>query len=117
MFFEVLKPLNSIEKQKLFWILGHSKNNEKTIPTGNSKIMFLVQNGDMGLPGSSDRLIFDVLVRCQKIIIFWRLPDGAKNRKNRALGRQGPKKSARSGSEVVTFKIGGRGGASRALSS
>ena len=67
----------------------------------------------MGLPGSTYRLIFDVLVRCQKIIIFGRLPDGPTNR---ASERQGPNKSARSGSRVVTFGIGGRGGASRALS-
>ena len=30
----------------------------------------------MGLPVSTYHLIFDVLVRCQKIIIFGRLPDG-----------------------------------------
>jgi hypothetical protein len=35
------KPLKSIEKQILFLILGHSKNNEKTIPKGTSKVMFL----------------------------------------------------------------------------
>ena len=52
------------------------------------KLCFFVQNGDMGLPGSTCRLIFDVLLRCQKIIIFGRLPDGPKNLKNRALERQ-----------------------------
>ena len=32
--FDSLKPLKSIEKQTLFLMLGHSKNNEKTIPKG-----------------------------------------------------------------------------------
>ena len=39
-----------------------------------------------------------------------------KNRTNRALGRQGPQKRDWISSGVVTFGIGGRGGASRALS-
>ena len=58
---------------------------------GPHKSCFWVQNGDMGFPGSTYRLIFDVLLRCQKIIIFGHLPDGPKNRKNRALERQGPR--------------------------
>ena len=44
---------------------------------------------------------------------FWTLPDGPKNR---PLERQGPKKDLWLLTEVVTFGIGGRGGASRALS-
>ena len=75
------KPLKSIEQQTPFLILGHSK-----------KQFLKSNNGDlMGVPGSTYRLIFEVLLRCQKIIIFGRLPDGPLNRKNRTLERQGPK--------------------------
>ena len=80
------KPLKSIEKQTLFLILGHSK---KRYQRELHKSCFWIQNGDMGVPGSTYRLIFDVLLRCHKIIIFGRLPDGPKNRKNRALERHG----------------------------
>ena len=76
------KPLKSIEKQTLFLIFGHSP---KDFERGLQKSCFWVQNGDMGVPSSTYRLIFDVLLRCQKIIIFGCLPDGPKNRKNRAL--------------------------------
>ena len=101
------KPLKNIEKQTLFLILGHSKKKKKKrYQRGPQKSCFLVENGDMGLPGSTYRLIFDVLLRCQKIIIFGRLPDGPKNR---ALERQGPQNPARASSDVVTFGIGGRG--------
>ena len=62
------KPLKSIEKQTLFLTLGHSK--KKRYQRGPQKSCFLVQNGDMGVPGSTYRLIFDVLLRCQKIIIL-----------------------------------------------
>ena len=65
---------------------------KKRYQRGPQKSCFGVQNGDMGVPGSTYRLIFDVLLRCQKIIIFGRLPDGPKNR---ALERQGPKGSER----------------------
>ena len=65
-----------------------------------------IQNGDMGLPVSTYHLILDVLVRCQKIIILGRLPDGPKNR---ALVRQGQKSAPRLLTDVVTFGIGGRG--------
>ena len=68
---------------------------KKGYQRGPQKLCFWIQNGDMGVPGSAYRLIFDVLLRCQKIIIFGRLPDGPKNRKNRALERQGPKGSKR----------------------
>ena len=53
---------------------------------------FLIQNGDLGLPRSTTPLIFDVLGRCQKIMIFGRLPDDPKNRKNRSVERQGVQK-------------------------
>ena len=79
---------------------------KKRCQRGPQKSCFLIQNCDMSLPVSTYHLIFDVLVRCQKIIIFGRLPDGPKSR---ALGRQGPQKSARASSGVVTFGIGGRG--------
>ena len=45
------------------------------------------QNRDMGLPGSTYPLIFNFLVRCQKIIIFGCPPEGQKNLENRALQR------------------------------
>ena len=57
------------------------KTKKKRYQRGLRKSCFWVQNGDMGLPSSTYRLIFDVLLRCQKIIIFGRLPDGPKNRK------------------------------------
>ena len=43
---------------------------------------FGVQNGGMGLPGSTYPLIFDVLVWCQKRMILNRPPAGPKNQKN-----------------------------------
>ena len=93
MVFDGPKPLKSIEKQTLFLILGHSKKTmKKRCRRGPQKSCFGVQNCDMGFPVSTYHLIFDVLVRCPKIIIFGRLPDGPKNRKNRALGRQGQKR-------------------------
>ena len=65
MVFDGLKPLKSIEKQTLFLILGHSKRTMKKLyQRGPQKLCFGVQNGDMGLPGSTYRLIFDVLRRC-----------------------------------------------------
>ena len=53
-----------------------------------SQVMFLIRNGDLGLPGSTSPLIFDVLGRCPKNIIFGRLPDEPTNRTNRAVERQ-----------------------------
>ena len=47
----------------------------------------LIHNGDMGLPGSTYPLIFEVLVRCQKIMVFWSLPDRPTNPKNLAMER------------------------------
>ena len=82
---------------------------KKRCQRGPQKSCFWVQIGDMGFPVSTYHLIFDVLVRCQKIIIFGRLPDGPTNRKKRTLGRQGPQKVPRVLSGVVTFGIGGRG--------
>ena len=89
---------------------------KKLYQRGPQKSCFGIQNVDMGFPGSTYRLIFDVLLRCQKIIIFGRLPDGPKSRTNRALERQGQKSAPRVVTKVLTFGIGGRGGASRALS-
>ena len=40
MVFDGPKPLESIEKQTRFLILGDSKNDEKTIPKGTSTVMF-----------------------------------------------------------------------------
>ena len=105
------KPLKSIEKQTLFLILGHSK---KRYQRGSQKSCFGVQNGDMGVPGSTYRLIFDVLLRCQKIIIFGRLPDGPTNRKNRALERQRVDFVAAADRQVVHSWPGGSQGPPRA---
>ena len=70
-------------KNILFLILGHSKNDETTMPKGIWQIMFSVLIGDTGLPCSTFPLIFDVLVRCQKIIVFRSHPDKqTKNKKN-----------------------------------
>ena len=55
------------------------------MPNGTSKV---VQDGDLGLPRSTYVLIFDVLERCQQIMIFGRLPDGPTNRTKRAVERQ-----------------------------
>ena len=81
------------------------------MPKGTSKVMFWIQNGDMGLPGSTYPLIFDVLVRCQKIIIFGRLPDGPKNR---ALERQRVDFVAASDRRGCRFWPGGSQGPPRA---
>ena len=100
------KPLKIIENQTFLDFRSFKNTMKKRYQRGPQKLCSLIQSGDMGVPGSTYRLIFDVLLRCQKIIIFGRLPDGPTNR---ALERQGPKKSARSGSGVVTFGIWGRG--------
>jgi hypothetical protein len=105
------KPLKNIEKQTLFLILGHSK---KHYQRGPRKSCFLVQNADMGVPGSTYRLIFDVLLRCQKIIIFGRLPDGPKNRRNRASEHQRVDFVAATDRQVVHFWPGGSQGPPRA---
>ena len=55
------KPLKSIVKQTHSLIFGHSQNDAKTMPKGISKVMFLIQNGDLGLLGSTYPRIFDVL--------------------------------------------------------
>ena len=68
----------------------------------------------MGVPSSTYRLIFNVLVRCQKIIIFGRLPDGPQNRKNRALERHGVDFVAAADRRVVYFWPGGSQGPPRA---
>ena len=65
----------------------------------------------MGVPVSIDHLIFDVLVRCQKIIIFGRLPDGPKNR---ALERHRVDFVAATDRQVVHFWPGGPQGPPRA---
>ena len=87
MVFDGPKLSKSIEKQTL-WFSGINKKDEKTMPKGSSEVIFLVQDGDMGHPGSTYPLILDVLVRCQNIIIFGRPPDGPENRKNGAVQRQ-----------------------------
>ena len=46
---------------------------------GISKIMFFDQHVDMGFPGSTYLLIFDVLVWCQKMMICGSHPDEQKN--------------------------------------
>ena len=87
------KTIEKLWKTNTFLdIRSFTKTMKKRCQRGPQKSCFWIQNGDMGLPVSTYHLIFDVLVRCPKIIIFGRLPDGPKNRKNRALGRQGPQK-------------------------
>ena len=76
-------------------IRSFTKTMKKRCQTGSQKSCFLVQIGDRGLPVSTYPQIFDVSVRCQKSIIFGSLPDGPKDRTNRALERQGPQKKAR----------------------
>ena len=83
------------------------------MPKGTSKVMFLGPIGDMILPGSTYHLILDVLVRCQKIIIFGRLPDGPKHRKNRALERHRVDFVAAADRRVVYFWPGGSQGPPR----
>ena len=77
---------------------------KKRCQRGPQKSCFGIQDGDMGLPGSTYPLIFDVLVRCQKIIIFGCLPDGPKNR---AVERQIVKRSLRVFASAKF--LGGRG--------
>ena len=62
MVFEGPKPFGIIEKQNLFLILDHSQKQLKQILKVTPKAMFLVQNGDLCLPGSTYPLIFDLLV-------------------------------------------------------
>ena len=50
------------------------------MPKGTSKVMFLDPKWRHGPQGSTYRLIFEVLLRCSKTIIFGLLPDGPKNR-------------------------------------
>jgi hypothetical protein len=50
--------------------------------------MFLDPKWRHGPQGSTYRLIFDVLLRCSKTIIFGHLPDGPKNRALSAKGKK-----------------------------
>ena len=77
MVFDGLKPLKSIEKTDTFLdFRSFKKTMKKRYQRGPQKSCFGIQNGDMGLPVSTYLLIFDVLVRCQKIIIFGCPPEG-----------------------------------------
>ena len=62
---------------------------KKLCQKGSRKSFLGVHNGDLALPRSTYSLVFDDLVRCQKIMILGRLPDKPKDRTNRALERQG----------------------------
>ena len=68
------------------------------------KSCFLIQIRDMGLPGSSYPQIFDVLRRCQKMMIFGHPPDGPKNRD---VERQGVAKATNA---VSWRQVSGREG-------
>ena len=87
---------------------------KKLYQRGPQKSWFGIQNGDMGVPGSTYRLIFDVLLRCQKIIIFGRLPDGPRNQTNQALECQRVDFVAPGDRQVVHFWPGGSQGPPRA---
>ena len=84
------------------------------MPKGTSKVMFFDKNGGMGVPVSIYPLIYEVLLRCQKIIIFGRLPEGPTNRTNRALERQRVDFVAAGDRQVVRFWPGGSQGPPRA---
>ena len=55
MVFDDAKPLKNIEKKNMLFSVIH-KDDEKTMPKGTSQF-FGVQNGDVGLPGSTYPLI------------------------------------------------------------
>ena len=82
---------------------------KKRCQKGPQKSCFLIQNGDMGLPGSTYPPILDVFVRCQKIIILGRPPDGPTNRKNGAVERQRVEKQNRAEPGGRTSRQGGHG--------
>ena len=71
-----------LENKHFSWFLVIPKNDEKTMPKGTSKVMFWGSKWRHGPPSFDLSSDFDVLVRCHKIIIFGRLPDGPKNRTN-----------------------------------
>ena len=63
MVFDSSKPLKHIDKQiTLLDIWAFTKLMKKRCQRGSQKSVFLIQNGDMGLPGLTYPLIFDVLV-------------------------------------------------------
>ena len=65
-----------------------AKTMKKQCLRAPQKPCFFDQNGDMGLPGSTYPLIFEVLGRCPKIMTFGRPPDAPTNQTNRAVERQ-----------------------------
>ena len=87
---------------------------KKRCQRGLQKSCFVIQNGDMGLPGLTYPVIFDVLVRCQKILIFGRPPDRLKNRKNWAVERQRVGKGT---STIRRRQVSGREGSQGSIES
>ena len=72
-----------LENQWFLMVQNHSKVLKKQMllswcQMGTQTSCFWIQNGDMGLPGSTYPLIFDVLVWCQKMMIFGRPPAAPK---------------------------------------
>ena len=109
------KPLKSIEKQYFFDFRSFKKTMKKLYERRPQKSCFGIQNGDMGVPGSTYRQIFDVLLQCWKIIIFGRLPDGPNKS---SLGAPRAEKARQGRRQAVHFLPGGpEGAASRAQSS
>jgi hypothetical protein len=70
MVFDDLKPLKSIEKQTLFLTLGHSKNNEKSMPKWLPKVMKNDPKWSPGAPRIDLFLVFIDLWRRRKNLIF-----------------------------------------------
>jgi len=65
-----LKPLKSIEKQTLFLTLGHSKNNEKSMPKWLPKVMKNRAKWSPGAPRIDLFFVFIDFWRRRKNLIF-----------------------------------------------
>ena len=114
MVFDGPKPLESIEKQTLFLILGHSKKHEKTIPKGTSKVMFFGSKWRHGPPRFDLSFVFWRFAAMPKNHHFWTPSRWTKKSKNRALERQGLNKKCQGRRQVVHFWPGWSQGPPRA---
>ena len=94
-----------------FWFKVVPPSSSRPAPGGSGGCL-LVQNGDMGLPVSNYHFIFDVLGRCQKIIVFGRLPDEPTNRTNRGVERPRVEKVT---SSIRRREVSGREGSPRTI--
>ena len=105
------KTIETYRKTNTFLILGHSKNNEKTMPKGISKVMFFdakLRHGPSRFDLSFDFRWFSAMPKNHH---FWTPSQWTKKSKKTTLGApKGRTKSARRIAGGVIFWLGGSEG-------